>query len=134
MSKRLAFLVLVVGLAACGNNDTKLRVTGLDPNTGDADGGSYLKVHGNGFLAHGTPAAKIYFNNTQGTVVRFASDTEMIAQAPGMPNGVKVGEPVDVLITFEGNGEIKLPKAYSFVVKGDQDNPSANKIDWKSVK
>jgi hypothetical protein len=54
----------------------------------------------------------------------------MIVEAPGG----KVGEKVDVLIIFEPGGEIKLPKAYTFIDKQPQGQPSANKIDWKSVK
>jgi hypothetical protein len=104
-------------LVAC-STDTKLKVTSIDPDKGDADGGAYVRIHGNRFLTddNGNPApanAKIFFGSRQGTVVRFASDDEIIAQAPGG----KVGDTVDVLITFEGRGEIKIPKAFTFVEK-----------------
>jgi hypothetical protein len=46
-------------------------------------------------------------------VIRFASDTEMIVQAPGG----KVGDTVDVLFKFEPGGEVKVPKAFKFVDK-----------------
>jgi hypothetical protein len=130
MSKRLAFLVLVVGLAACGNSDTKLKVTSIEPNQGAADGDQYVKVHGNGFMSGGVRSVKIYFGGQPGEVTRTASDSELIVHAPGGTQG----QTVDVLIEFEPGGEIKLPKAYTFIDKQPQGQPSANKIDWKSVK
>jgi hypothetical protein len=110
-------LLMLLGSAGC-KEDTKLKVTNIDPEKGDADGGAYVRIHGNRFLTddNGNPApanAKIYFGSRQGTIVRFASDDEIIAQAPGG----KVGDTVDVLITFEGRGEIKIPKAFTFVEK-----------------
>jgi hypothetical protein len=130
MSRLLPFLVLMFGLVACGNTDKKLKVTSIEPNHGDADGGSYVKIHGNRFLADGARNAKVYFGSHAGSVVRFASDSEMIVQAPGG----KPGETVDVLIIFEPGGEMKLPKGFTFVQKGDRGAPTANDLDWKSVK
>jgi hypothetical protein len=89
-----------------------LAVTGIEPNKGDADGGTYVKLTGTKFL-EGPPNAKIYFGSHQGTIVRFASDSEIIAEAPGG----KVGEIVDVLLIFEARGEIKLPHAFTYVEK-----------------
>ncbi len=112
-----AACLLVASLVAC-STDPKLKVTNIDPDKGDADGGAYVRIHGNRFLTddNGNPApanAKIYFGSRQGTIVRFASDDEIIAQAPGG----KIGDTVDVLITFEGRGEIKIPKAFTFIEK-----------------
>ena len=114
-------------LVAC-STDTKLKVTNIDPDKGAADGGAYVRIHGNRFLTddNGNPApanAKIFFGSRQGTIVRFASDDEIIAQAPGG----KVGETVDVLITFEGRGEIKILKAFTFVEKKGQ-GPSVDDL------
>ena len=111
MIRRLAPLLLLVGLVvACGSSDTKLKVTGLDPEKGDVDGGTYVKIYGNRFVADGARNAKVYFGKRQGTVVRFASDSELIVEAPGgAPN-----ETVDVLIIFEPGGELKIPKAFTF--------------------
>ena len=115
--KRRAHLILlaivVAALAACGGNDTKLKVTGLDPDKGDVDGGTYVRIKGNRFIADGARNAKVYFGSRQGTVVRFASDNELIVEAPGG----KDGENVDVLIIFEPGGELKLPHAFTFVEK-----------------
>jgi len=96
----------------------KLALTKIDPAKGDADGGTYVRLIGSSFLTGDdgkavSPSAKIYFGSRQGTIVRFASDTEVIVQAPGG----KVGEVVDVLVIFEGRGELKLPKAFTFVQK-----------------
>jgi hypothetical protein len=89
----------------------RLRVTGVDPARGDADGGTYVRILGERFVADGARAAKIYFGSRQGTVIRFESDTEMIVEAPGG----KVGDTVDVLVVFEPGGELRLPSTFTYV-------------------
>ena len=98
----------------------KLAVTSIEPGSGDASGGTYVRILGSGFVADGARGAKVYFGSRLGTVVRFASDSELIVQAP---NG-KVGEVVDVLVMFEPGGEVKIPnegfenkKGFTFVEK-----------------
>jgi hypothetical protein len=129
LSLSLVFVVLGLGLAACGSEDTKLKVSALEPAEGNYEGGSYVKVRGNRFIADGARNAKIYFGTRQGTVVRFASDSEMIVEAPGG----KVGEVVDVLIIFEPGGEMKLAKGFKFVEKSHQ-GPSVDDLDTSKVK
>ena len=118
---RRVFGLLVVGLlaltAAC-KTDLTLKVTGIEPDKGDYEGGTYVRIKGNGFLVdkqgNSAPAnAKVYFGSRQGEVVRFASSEELIVQAPGG----KVNETVDVLIIFEGRGELKIPKGFTFIDK-----------------
>jgi hypothetical protein len=104
-------LLFVLAIAACGSSDSKLKVTGIDPEKGDAEGGTYVKIYGNRFIADGTRNAKVYFGSRKGTVVRFASDSELIVEAPGG----KPGETVDLLVIFEPGGELKISKAFSFV-------------------
>ncbi|HEY5948016.1 MAG TPA: IPT/TIG domain-containing protein [Kofleriaceae bacterium] len=106
-------LLLVLVLAACGSEDTKLKVTGIDPEKGDVNGGTYVRIKGNRFIADGARNAKVYFGSRQGTVIRFASDSELIVEAPGG----KPGEVVDVLIIFEPGGELKIAKGFTFVEK-----------------
>src|SRR3954467_15668882 len=106
-------LVLLALFAACGNNDTKLKVTGIEPEKGDTEGGTYVRIKGNRFIADGARNAKVYFGSRQGTVVRFASDSELIVEAPGG----KPNETVDVLLIFEPGGELKIPKGFTFVEK-----------------
>jgi len=117
MSRRLPVLsmfalVLALG-AACGSSDTKLKVTGIEPEKGDIEGGTYVRIKGNRFIADGARNAKVYFGSRQGTVVRFASDSELIVEAPGG----KPNEQVDVLIIFEPGGELKIPHGFTFVEK-----------------
>ncbi|MEO6776720.1 MAG: IPT/TIG domain-containing protein [Kofleriaceae bacterium] len=110
----LTLLALALSFAAaCGSSDTKLKVTGLEPDKGDVEGGTYVRVKGNRFIADGARNAKVYFGSRQGTVVRFASDSELIVEAPGG----KPNETVDVLIIFEPGGELKIPKGFTFVEK-----------------
>ncbi len=56
--------------------------------------GQYVRVKGNEFTADGPRNVKVYFGKDnsmrQGTVVRFASDSELIVEAPG---GAGAGRP-----------------------------------------
>ncbi|MEZ4404552.1 MAG: IPT/TIG domain-containing protein [Kofleriaceae bacterium] len=103
---------LVMGAGACKSGDGKLRVTGIEPRTGDSMGGQFVVISGGAFTK-ATRTAKIYFGDQQGRFIRFRSDSEMIAEAPG-------GKPdttVDVLVVFEPGGEITIPKGYTFKEK-----------------
>lgn len=117
LPSRNTLLVVALGLVftlhGCGSKDSKLKVTGIEPARGDVLGGTLVAIKGNGFIEGGTHNAKVYFGTAQGTVVRFASDSELRVQAPGG----KANETVDVLIVFEPGGEMKLPKAFTFVEK-----------------
>jgi hypothetical protein len=126
---RLLPLFLLVGLVACGNTDTKLKVTGIEPAQGDASGGTYVRIYGNRFVADGARSAKIYFGSRQAASPRFANDGEMIVEAPGG----KPNEVVDVLILFEPGGELKLPKAFTFVEK-QQQNLDVKDLDTSKTK
>jgi len=120
-------LVACLGLvlAACGKDDRTLKVTGLDPVKGDVEGGTYVRIMGNRFMKDGPRAAKVYFGNRQGTVVRFQSDSELIVQAPGG----KHDESVDVLVIFDPGGQLKIEKAFKFIDKQDE---SLNINDFKT--
>ncbi len=111
-------LPLVAGLGllfGCSETDRKLKVTGLEPTKGDVEGGTYVVIKGNRFLADGPRNAKVYFGSRQGTVVRFQSDSELIVQAPGG----KADETVDLLVIFDPGGQLKIPGAFKFVEKHD---------------
>ena len=90
---------------------SQLAVTNLEPSKGDSQGGTYVVIKGRRFLADGPRMVKIYFGSRQGSVVRFASDSELIVEAPGG----KVGETVDVRLVFEPGGQLELAKAFTFV-------------------
>ena len=126
----LILLAIVVALAACGGNDTKLKVTGLEPDKGDVDGGTYVRIKGNRFIADGARNAKVYFGSRQGTVVRFASDSELIVEAPGG----KPDENVDVLIIFEPGGELKIPHGFTFVEKAQNQGMQVQDLDTNKTK
>jgi len=126
----LPLLAIVIAFAACGSSDTKLKVTGLDPDKGDVDGGTYVRIKGNRFIADGARNAKVYFGSRQGTVVRFASDSELIVEAPGG----KPDENVDVLIIFEPGGELKIPHGFTFVEKGAAQPMKVDDLDTKKAK
>lgn len=126
---KLPILLLLIGLAACGSEDKKLKVTGIEPERGDVEGGTYVRIKGNRFIADGARNAKVYFGSRQGTVVRFASDSELIVEAPGG----KPNEKVDVLIIFEPGGELKIPNAFTFVEK-DNTTPSVQDLDTSKIK
>lgn len=116
MTRRLVIsLVLAMFAPACGDKDTKLKVTGIEPEKGDVEGGTYVRIKGNRFIEDGPRNAKVYFGSRQGTVVRFASDSELIVEAPGG----KPNEKVDVLIIFDPGGQLKIKDGFTFVEKSD---------------
>jgi len=107
--------------AACGNDNPKLLVTGIEPEKGTD--GSYVRIHGNRFTADGPRSVKVYFGGQPAQVDRFESDSELIVTAPGG----KVGDVVDVLIVFDPGGKLTLPKAFRFVEKAE--GPSVNDLN-----
>jgi len=107
--------------AACGNDNPKLLVTGIEPEKGTD--GSYVRIHGNRFTADGPRSVKVYFGGQPAQVDRFESDSELIVTAPGG----KVGDVVDVLIVFDPGGKLTLPKAFRFVEKTE--GPSVNDLN-----
>ena len=110
---------LALAAAACGETDRTLKVTGLEPDRGDVNGDQYVIIKGNRFVADGPRKADVYFGTQQtgyrkGTVVRFASDKQLIVRTPGG----KPGEVVDVLVMFEPGGQLRIPNAFTYVAKG----------------
>ena len=86
-----------------------LALTGLEPTHGDAAGGTDVLIRGSGFTAK-PRKGRVYFGAREGTVVRFASDDELIVEAPpGTP-----GDVVDVRVIFEPGDDLTLPKAFTF--------------------
>jgi hypothetical protein len=128
---RLALPVLFLAFAAsaCGDKDTKLKVTGIEPERGDVDGGTYVRIKGNRFIDDGPRNVKVYFGSRQGTVVRFASDSELIVEAPGG----KPNEKVDVLIIFDPGGQLKIKDGFTFVEKNDT-GPSVEDLNTSKPK
>ena len=106
-------LTLSGALTACGEEDKKLKVTNIEPETGDASGGTYVSIRGNRFLADGPRNAKIWFGTTQGAIIQFQSDRELIVRAPAG----EIGKQVDVLLVFEPGGEIRIKNAFKFIEK-----------------
>jgi hypothetical protein len=121
--------LFLAALAGGCKEDPKLKVTGLDPSTGDALGGSYVRIMGNRFTADGARIAKIYFGGQAGQFVRFASDSEMVVQAPGG----KPGDVVDVLVIFEPGGELKIAKGFKYVEKNTT-GPTVDDLNINKVK
>lgn len=124
-----ALLVLLVGLGgvaatACGNDNPKLMVTGIEPNLGDPEGGTYVRIRGNRFTADGPRSAKVYFGGRQGTVSRFESDNVLIVEAPGG----KPNESVDVLIIFDPGGQMKIPGGFHYKEHGAGPGPTVDEL------
>lgn len=119
-------LMLLVGLgiaaaSGCNNDNPKLTVTGIEPDHGDAEGGSFVRIRGTRFISDTPRSVKVYFGGQQGRVSRFESDNVLIVEAPGgRPNDV-----VDVLIIFDPGGQLTIPKAFRFV----EHNRSAPTVD-----
>jgi len=109
--------LLVALSAACGNNDGKLKVFGLEPKSGDAMGGQYVVFRGQNFQKVNR-SVKVYFGEAPANVIRFQGDDELIVQAPGG----KAGTSVDVLLVFEPGGELPpIKNGFTYVEKTDID-------------
>lgn len=129
---RLLLLLLVLGfsgLAACEDDDPKLKVTDLTPATGDSEGGTYVVIKGNRFLKDGPRNAKVYFGSRQAEIIRWQSDSELIVQAPGG----KPDETVDVLVIFDPGGQLVVKKAFTWKDK-EENMPSIDQIAPKKDK
>ena len=100
----------LLALAGC-KEDLKLKVTGLEPTQGNYTGGTYVKILGNRFTKDITRNVKVYFGDRQAQVNGFRSDTELVVIAPGG----EIGKAVDVLVVFDPGGEIRVPKAFTFI-------------------
>jgi len=113
-----AALLLLFGLvaSACGSENPKLMVTGIDPDRGDAEGGSYVRIRGNRFTVDGPRSVKVYFGGRQGMVSRFESDSVLVVEAPGG----KPNEVVDVLIIFDPGGQLKIPAGFRYFERNHQ--------------
>ena len=118
----LGLLALLGLAAACGNDNPKLLVTGIDPQKG-ADG-TYVRIHGNRFTADGPRNVKVYFGGQPAQIDRFESDSELIVTVPGG----KVNDVVDVLIVFDPGGRMTLPKAFRYIEKNDT-GPSVDDLN-----
>jgi hypothetical protein len=122
----LALLVGAGGLAAsaCGSENTKLMVTGLDPEKGDAAGRTTVRIKGNRFTAEGPRTAKVYFGGRPAEVTGFENDNTLVVVAPGG----KPNEVVDVLIVFDPGGQLKIAGGFRFVEK-NQAAPSVDDLN-----
>jgi hypothetical protein len=65
-------------VAATPTEDTTLRVASIEPDKGDVEGGTYVRLIGNRFIADGVRNAKVYFGSRQGVVVRVASELDLL--------------------------------------------------------
>jgi hypothetical protein len=122
----LAVLTGAGGLAssACGSENTKLMVTGLEPEKGDAAGRTTVRIKGNRFTADGPRTAKVYFGGRPAEVTGFESDSTLVVVAPGG----KPNEVVDVLIVFDPGGQLKIAGGFRFVEK-DHTAPSIDDLN-----
>ena len=122
-SAGLCFLSMVLA-GACGNDNPKLVITGIEPDKGDVGGGTSVHIHGNRFRAEGPRNVKVYFGGHEAHVDRFLSDDELIVQTPGG----KLNESVDVLIVFDPGGKVNLPNAFRYIEKS-QTGPSVDDLN-----
>ena len=121
-----AALVLIVGLAAsaCGGENTKLMVTGIEPDRGDTNGETYVRIKGNRFTADGPRNVQVFFGGQHGEVIRFESDTELVVRPPGgKPNDV-----VEVLVVFDPGGRKPIPKGFRYVER-NQTGPTVDDLN-----
>jgi len=129
--RRAVLLVLVVLLLGACKEDKKLKVTGIDPSTGDFQGGTVVTFKGNRFTKDGSRRVTVFFGNDgdweKADFIRFRGDDEFMVRAPGG----EAGKTVDVLITFEPGGEIRLRQKFKYV---ERDMPDVGDLDTDQKK
>jgi hypothetical protein len=117
MSRRSIALSFVLGVifavvtAAGCSKDEGLKITGIEPKTGDMIGGQVVTIHGSGFQSGGTKGVKVYFGNRSAKVRGFSGDDELRVEAPGG----KEGEVVDIEIIFDDSRRNKITKAFKYI-------------------
>jgi hypothetical protein len=113
--------LLFAAVMACGGKSggskgpgvSQLQVIELLPTKGAP--GEPITIKGEGFMTE-SRAVTVFFGDAQAQVIDIPSDTEVMIEAPaGEP-----GTSVDVVITFDPGGEIKLPHGYTFVAAAPQ--------------
>ena len=135
----LAFALLfgLAGTLTGCEEDTKFKVTGIEPNQGPFEGGTRVKIKGNRFTKDGALKAIVYFGKggvehmKSAQVLGFQGDNTLLVKTPGG----EIGEKVDVLIIFEGGktgtAEITLKDAYTYV---DTKKADVGDLDIKDEK
>ena len=132
----LLAISLLIALVGC-SEDTKFKVTGIEPNQGPFEGGTRVKIKGNRFTKDGALKATVYFGKggvehmKSADVLGFQGDDTLLVKTPGG----EIGEKVDVLIIFEGGkkgtAEITLKDAYMYV---DEKKADVRDLDTKDEK
>lgn len=122
----LLTIALLLALVGC-SEDTKFKVTGIEPNTGAFEGGTRVKIKGNRFTKDGALKATVYFGKggvehmKSADVLGFQGDDTLLVKTPGG----EIGEKVDILIIFEGGkkgtAEITLKDAFTYVEEKKSD-------------
>jgi hypothetical protein len=123
--RRLLLIVSALLLLAACKKETKLKVTDMDPMTGDFTG-ERVTFSGHGFRTV-QREVEVFFGTRKGYVRRI-SDDEIVVDAPGG----EVNEEVEVLLIFEPGGEYTVPKKFKYVKHeaadvGDLDTSSKKK-------
>lgn len=103
-------LVSVLVVAGC-KKETKLKVTDMDPMTGDF-AGERVRFSGHGFSTV-KREVEVFFGTKKARVLRIEGDNTIVVDAPGG----EVNEEVEVLLIFEPGGEYTVPKKFKYVKK-----------------
>lgn len=113
-SKRIVLLAalvfLSVGSLGC-DGEKGLKIKGITPKTGPADGAGSVTILGNGFKEGGALGVQVYFGDKKARFLRFDGDDKMsVIPPPG-----EVGQSVDVQVVFGDGREHKFPGAYTYI-------------------
>jgi hypothetical protein len=113
-SKRIVLLAALVflslGSLGC-DNEKGLKIKGISPKTGPADGGGSVTIHGHGFKEGGALGVQVYFGDKKARFLRFDGDEKMLV----VPPPGEVGLQVDVQVVFGDGREHKFPAAYTYI-------------------
>lgn len=106
---RLMTTLLVLGLLASCENNSKVRVDRVDPPEGISAGGDHVTIIGAGFQP-GKTQARIMFGKhvCEQVVIQSTNKIRVVT-----PNGDK--GPVDVTLDFDNGTRFKIPNGFRYV-------------------
>ncbi len=113
-SKRVVLLAVLFmfALAQGGCSEEKgLKIKGITPKTGPADGGGNVTIIGHGFKETGALGVKVYFGDKMARFLRFEGDTKMVVVPPPGEKDTTV----DVQVIFGDGREHKFPSAFKYI-------------------
>jgi hypothetical protein len=113
----IALLSLVL-MAGC-EKKPGLRITGIEPKKGSANGGDLVTIKGSGFGEGGAMAVEVWFGGKKGRGVNIVGDNQIKVVTPAH----EADKTVDVVLQFDDARSYTYKKAFLYL------EPAGIKVD-----